>query len=260
VNVLAGLLYDARDGGRLHRANKGKKGGGPILVGYRAVQGVAGAKCVSFPLTPLEAAIRKRLRELDPRDLLPRDTSTDRVLSLSGRLAELEGKVEKVKAKLLGDDADLDPLVDVLRKLEADRKAAADALAAARREAASPLAAAWGEAQAMADVIDPGSEPADFRVRLRAALRRIVTGIWCLFVTRGRHRLAAVQIWFEGGGHRDYAILYDPPHGNGAASRPGLTQVLSFADVGAGNRDLRKPADVKKVEALLQAAAGELAG
>src|SRR5262245_28067545 len=48
TNVFAGLLFDAWTGGTLQRVDKGRKGGGPALVPYRAYQGAAGSRYVSF--------------------------------------------------------------------------------------------------------------------------------------------------------------------------------------------------------------------
>ena len=60
----------------------------------------------------------------------------------------------------------------------------------------------------------------------------------------------AVQVWFAGGERqRSYLILHRPPKANKSARRPGSWWARSFA--GASGLDLRKPADVAKVERLL---------
>jgi DNA invertase Pin-like site-specific DNA recombinase len=274
VNLFANLLRDARDGASLHVVDKGKKkGGGPSLVNYKAVMGVQGASYVSFPLHVFEQAILSRLQEIKPRDVLPEgDGAADKVLALTGKLADAEGRIEKLKAQLIEGD-DLAPLVDVLRTLEEKRVNLADELAAAKREAASPLAATWGEYRSLLDALAKAPDPADARVRLRASLRRIVESVWCLFVTtapsesterkrpegvksagRGAVRIAAVQIRFTGGAHRDYVILHRPPCTLAMARRPAQTLVRSFAEAGADDDGLdlrnRKHAEAlaKKLE------------
>src|SRR5262249_36919382 len=88
--------------------------------------------------------------------------------------------------------------------------------------------------------------------RLRGALRRVVDVTWCLFVDRGRDRLAAVQFHFAGGGCRNYVILSRPALGGFVRARPAQWWARSFAEVAAvGAIDLRRSADVKKVERLL---------
>jgi hypothetical protein len=100
----------------------------------------------------------------------------------------------------------------------------------------------------------PEVEAEEARVRLRAALRRIVEGVWCLFVGRGRQRLAAVQIWFTGGARRDYLILHRPAQGGALAPRPADWWVRSLASVPqAGDLDLRKRGDARELERVLEA-------
>ncbi len=261
-------MHDARDGGPVHlisRGIKGPKGGGPALASYRACNGVRGARYVSFPLEPFEQAVLCRLREVDPREVLPggADDAASAVLALAGRLAETEGRIEAVKAQLLAG-GDLAPLVDVLRSLEAKRVAEAGELAAARREAASPLASAWGECRSLLDALARAPDPDEARVRLRAVLRRVVAGVWCLFVNRGTKRLAAVRVQFSGGAHRDYLVLHTPALGGSAGRqvtgraggvRPARTEVRSFASAGApGEFDLRDPAQAAKLRAALESA------
>ena len=52
------------------------------------------------------------------------------------------------------------------------------------------------------------ADQAAARTRLRGAIRRVISSVWCLFVAKGLTRRAVVQVWFKGGDHRDYFILY----------------------------------------------------
>jgi hypothetical protein len=251
VNLWLGLLHDARDRGKFHVADKShhRPGGGPVLVSYNADQGADGSKAVSFPLAAFERAVLARLREIDPREVLPDgDGAAARVLVLSGKLADIEARLEAVQGQLV-DGGDVPALAAAARALDARRVKAAAELAEAEREAASPLASAWGEYGSLVDILDAAPDPTDTRVRLRAALRRMVSGVWCLFVGRGRWRLAAVQIWLAGGAHRDYLLLHRPAHKNPTSRRDARTQVWSFAeaDVG-GDLDLRNPAHARRLE------------
>lgn len=254
-NLFANLLRDARDGASLHQVHKGKKGGVPSLVNYRATMGVAGAKYVSFPLPVFERAILSRLREIDPRDVLPRgDDSADRVLALTGKLADVEGRVEKLKAQLVEGNEDVAVLVDAMRKLDERRAAIAAELATAKQQAASPLSEAWGECRSLLQLVESAPDPADVRIRLRSAIRRMVESVWCLFVARATFRLAAVRVQFVGESHRDYLIVHQRAHGGNIAPHPARTWVMSFADAGAkGGLDLRKRRDAAELARVLEA-------
>jgi DNA invertase Pin-like site-specific DNA recombinase len=255
LNLFTGLVRDARDGGTLCQRDAGKKGGGKLLVSYRARNGAKGALHVSFPLRVFEEAILKLLREIDPRELLPStDGTADRVLALAGKVADLETRIEKVKAQL-EEGGELAPLVDVLRSLDAKRAAAAEQLAEAQRAAASPLSAAWGDCRNLLAALKKAEDQADARARLRGALRRVAESIWCLFVARGAQRLAAVQVFFRGGARRDYFILHRPATGGAVGARPARWWAHSLADVAAlGKLDLRKPANARRLEKALLAA------
>ncbi|WP_439628819.1 hypothetical protein [Gemmata sp.] len=69
---------------------------------------------------------------------------------------------------------------------------------------------------------------------------------------RGPVRLAAVQVWFAGGAHRDYLVARHAGHGSQSSKRPPRWWVRSFADAGADlGLDLRDRADAKKLDRLL---------
>jgi DNA invertase Pin-like site-specific DNA recombinase len=256
VYLFSGLLRDARDQGPIHVAMKGRKSVGPTLVSTNAMHGIRGSKYVSFPLAVFEAAVLSQLKEIDPRDILPgNEDAGNRVQALTGQLHEIESRIERLKAALFGG-TEVESVVDVLRKLEDERRAVAGQLDQARREEASPLSKAWSEARSLLDVLEDATDANEVRTRLRAAIRRLVSAIWCLFVAgegtmSRRHRLAAVQIWFQGGAHRDYLILYQGAAGN-VANRERQWWVRSFADVGAaGGFDLRQKGDAAALEKAL---------
>jgi DNA invertase Pin-like site-specific DNA recombinase len=270
VNVFAGLLHDATGGGRLHQVDKGKKGGGKVLVPYRAA--LEGKPHASFPLAVFERAVLQMLTEIKPADVLPGgNAGADKVLALSGKLEEVRAQKERVKAKV-AQNPDLDDLVDVLRRLGEREKGLAGQLTAAQQEAANPLMEAWGQCQTLADVLDKAPDPREVRVKLRAALRRICEGIWCVFCAgaegprtagkrgkgtkplgRGRARLAAVQLWFTGGARRDYMILHRPAQGGRVPAKAARSWVRSLAEVAPakGSLDLRKVSHARRLEKVL---------
>jgi hypothetical protein len=104
------------------------------------------------------------------------------------------------------------------------------------------------------DALDAAPDAEEARLRLRGVLRRIAEGFWCLFLCRGSWRLAAVQVWFTGGAHRDYLILRRAATGGAVGDRPAQWWARSFADVAApGDLDLRRPADARRLERVLAA-------
>lgn len=253
INLFAGLLRDARDGGTLQVLDKGAKSAGPALVNYKATMGVRGTKYVTFPLGTFEdAVLSKLLREIDPREVLPeRDGAADRVSALVGEVDEVRRRIERLKAALGADD-DIKAVVEKLREWEEREAELTAELSLARQEAATPLDGAWGEYKSLAEALAKAGNSVETRTRLRAALRRIVSTIWCLFVARGQDRLAVVQIRFEGGAHRDYIILHEAGHGNASAKRPARWSARSLKLPGLpGELDLRRPADVAALEKAL---------
>ena len=96
--------------------------------------------------------------------------------------------------------------------------------------------------------MNPDGDTDELRVRMRAALRRTIESITCLFVAVGRSRRAAVRVQFKSGTHRDYIIVTS----NGSASWSCVSAVWP-ASTGKGEIDLRKPTDAKKVETVLLA-------
>jgi DNA invertase Pin-like site-specific DNA recombinase len=244
TNIFAGLLRDALDGGALHLSDKGSRGGRQ-LVSYQAAGGVDGPHSSRFPLPTFEAAVLALLREVDPGSILPRgDGGADKALVLAGRLAEVDGDVERIKARLL--ERYSEGLADVLERLEAERRRLAGELTEARQEGATPLGVAWGECRSLLDALGAAPDPEEARVRLRAALRRIVEGVWCVFVARGRSRLAAVQVRFTGGAARDFLIYHRTGTGGSVGTRPAAWQACSLpADVGVEGLDLRRKTDAR---------------
>ena len=234
IYLFTGLLKDARDHGSIHMVNKGQRSVGPALVSAKASHGIPGSKYVSFPLAVFEEAILSRLREIDPREILPgNEGAEDRVQTLTGQVLEIQGRIDRLKAAFLAG-GEVESVVDVLRKLEHDKKSIAGQLEQAKREEASPLSKAWGEACSLLDILQKTKDEKETRIRLRAAVRRMVTEIWCLFLARdgsmsGRDRLAAVQVWFQGGSHRDYLILYQGGAGGSESASGGFARSLTPA-------------------------------
>jgi DNA invertase Pin-like site-specific DNA recombinase len=254
VNLLAGLLVDARDGGSLTYKHLAKRP--PTLIPVGAKQG-RGSKWSSFPAEAFEAAVLGELVEVKAADVWHNGDAVHKVEVLAGQLAEAESLVKKWTPKMENPDL-VDVVAEKLAELNARRKALAAQLAEAQRDADSPASEAWGEVRSLAELLAKDKSD-ELRLKARAALRRAILAVHCLFVCRGTLRLAAVRVSFRGSErHRDYLVAHDYRRG-------GPPEVLSFADlIGEDDLDLRKPDHVRRVEKFLLAlplpAAGGRAG
>src|SRR5262249_32307915 len=159
-----------------------------------------------------------RLAEVTAADVWGEGDAGRKAEALAGRVAEVDGLVKVWMAKM-DNPAIVDTVAEKLAELNTRRKGLTADLAEAQREGPSPPAERWGEGRTLADLLaaDPSDE---LREKVRAALRRAVETIACLFVSgRGNGaRLAAVQVHFRGSGRRrDYLVAHKPAVSNGHA-------------------------------------------
>jgi DNA invertase Pin-like site-specific DNA recombinase len=254
VNVFVGLLRDARTGESYFCASNvcAPSTRHRVLKSSAALQGKG--KSSSFPFATFERAVLGQLREIDPHEILNGDDAPDETAALSHDLNAVEAELAEAAAFLdkHGFSATIGRRVALLEARQAE---VAGLLAEARERAKHPLSETWGEAQSLVSLIENAPDPDDARLRLRAALRRIVDRIMLLVVPRGADRLAAVQIWFAGGQrHRDYLILHRPAKANGKGRTEGGWWVHSFADaLGPADYDLRRRAGAEQLEQDLAA-------
>jgi DNA invertase Pin-like site-specific DNA recombinase len=222
VNLFAGLLKDARDGGSLTYKHLRAKPSALIPVGAKHGRGVAWA---SFPAVPFERLVLSKLREVEARDLFPNGDAVHKVEALAGQVAEVEALIEKWTAKMNNPDI-VDIVEAQLTKCREKQKALAAQLAEAQRAAASPPSEAWGETRSLMAVLDKARDKDEARLRLKTALRRTIEGMWCVFTGVGSARLAHVQVYFTGGRSREY-LLY---HSQARVGSPARSSVASWAD------------------------------
>src|SRR5262249_10454767 len=88
----------------------------------------------------------------------------------------------------------------------------------------------------------------DADLRIAAGLRNLIDEAWLLVIPRDSYRLAALQLFFAGGGRRGYLIL----HQTAGNHRKGGWWCRSLAHVaGPGDPDLRQPDQARQLEELL---------
>jgi hypothetical protein len=208
VDIFAGLVRNARDGGTYYASTRTDRGMHTrILLNTAATEGRT--KYWTFPYATFERAVLSMLREVDPKDVLGEDNAADEQQTLTTERDRVVARIAEYEGEL--DNGELAVLARKLRELE-DRKTELDRLIAeASRKVAKPLSDAWDETKSILKAMEKAADATDFRVRLRTALRRIIDSIWVVFDNRVRDRYAHVQICFAGGERtRDYFIVLRP--------------------------------------------------
>jgi len=203
INIFAGLLFDAIGRGKMGY-NHCKTGG--YVFNYAGRIGESPYQ--TYPAEVLERQILSVLREIDPAVIVGDDSAGAAVLAGEGRLREIDGTLADIQARLLAGSK-LAMLETVATKLEEERVAVVDQLDKDRRKAAVPSAASWAVLRDTVDLKDD-----DTRVKVRSAVREVVSAIWCVFAGHksGRY-LGWLEIMLHGGGWRTVYVWADSGHG-----------------------------------------------
>jgi DNA invertase Pin-like site-specific DNA recombinase len=254
VNVFAGLLNHARDGDKYVMTQRRSIKGGKLLRQFSVLVNSRGdsgeVPSYSLPYDVFETAVLSCLQEINPNDILNGDQPPDETATLAGELVAVEAELADAAAFM--DANGFSPTIGKrVTDLEARKAKLAHRLADARQKAAHPLSESWGECQSLTGALSTAMDPRDARLRLRTALRRIVTDIRLLVVRRGLVRVAAAQIWFAGNKRcRDYVVWYRPGCNR---HRPiGSWSVRSLASVVTpGDLDLRRRDHAARLEKAL---------
>jgi hypothetical protein len=84
-----------------------------------------------------------------------------------------------------------------------------------------PLSDSFKDIKTLADLLDKAKDKDDIRIRLRAAIRRVVKEVWMLVVHQGRDQLASVQVFFREDKreevynvYRSFMLIHRPGRGN----------------------------------------------
>jgi DNA invertase Pin-like site-specific DNA recombinase len=256
VDIFAGLIKDARDGGAIFSISRGPKGRlSRSLINQNGREGRA--PTVTFPYATFERGVCSLLKEIPAAEVLGVDDAPAAVATLSAELARADAEYAEACGWPMSR-----ALAERLAQMEAHQADLRARLAEANRAAAHPAAEAWGEAQGLMDAIDGAADPDDVRIRLRTALRRTVEEIRVLFVARKMVRLCAAQVFFAGGAKgkgnacRSYLILHQHATRGAVGERPESWWARSLASViKSDDLDLRRREDAAELERTLVAAA-----
>ena len=235
LNLFKGLLFNAGPlAGTYYHCERHKRGVVyQVLIAARGLEGAAQGHH-SFPYTTFERAILSRLSELDMADVLPTDARPDDVVVVERELTHVRAKREELGAEL--HKGHVAELANALRSLAIREGELMELLEDACEAAAVPLDQTLADVRRLSatilqksrlKAIDAAPDQHDVRLRLQAALRRLIDGIWILVAAgKGPDRLATAQVWFRGGGCRTFEILHMPPRGNRNGSKAGRWGVM----------------------------------
>ncbi|HYH64725.1 MAG TPA: recombinase family protein [Urbifossiella sp.] len=201
VNLFQGLMTEADTGESvvmdIRTARYDSNGG--KWMNYRN-SGFQLTGCRQFPMVALETALLGSLSELDPDEILPREDGRDQIKELSLQIEDHDGRLREIEDQLMTGGA-VGVLSKVAGRLEAERVALVGQLAAAKTREASPQSEAWAAAQTLIGsmkAVEEREGTDQARMRLRAEVRRVVSGMRCIFVRKGRKQRALVQVNFVG--------------------------------------------------------------
>jgi DNA invertase Pin-like site-specific DNA recombinase len=197
---LQGLLVDALDNCPMYTLTlKGRR----YVISQRAYDSPNGDAAGTthrrqFPLDVLQAELLGRMKELTATELFD-DPGGRAVADLEAKLGGVERKLA-IAAERFDADPENATWAAKVDEYDREKRLIAKELAETRAAAANPLPAAWSEAVGLMARNDPA--------RLQAVLRRTINEIRVLTIKRVQTRLAAVQVFFAGGGTRAYVIRW----------------------------------------------------
>jgi hypothetical protein len=203
-NLFTGLVFDARDGRQMVLRDNGKPGG-KALVSVGAVRGQTDF-VLGFNYDLFEAVMLNFVKglELDPVT----DDMAARIEAEEGRLADIDKRIAGVESAAL-KEGDFDLLLSVARQLDGARTACVERLERLRAEAVARHGAELDEAKDIVSQLESaaGEELEVLRERVRAKFRQLVSEIWVLIGSDGRHhRRATVEVYLRRGGKQFFQI------------------------------------------------------
>ena len=192
------------------------------------------------------------LKEVNPSEVLGKKNGPDEVMVLSGELARVESSIGMIEADL-NENGESPTQHKRLREKEEVKRGLSARLADAQQRVANPLSEAWGQVGALLATLDDAPDPHDARLRLRSILRRVVSEVRVLVLSRGHTRLCVAQLWFVDDGCRNYLIIHKPPKSNGRGRTEGQWDVRTMKSEKGAGFDLRKPDRAARLAAKLEA-------
>jgi DNA invertase Pin-like site-specific DNA recombinase len=219
-NLFERIAHNARDGYKLtfrdalppKSPDSRSRRPNSRLLSVGAINGWPNSDYGSFTYKVVENAILRHLSELKVASVFPDRSSAERK-----RLGAMDDELKQIEKDLnhindqLSEPGMADALMPAIRRLVARKNTVEKNYAELNASIVSPDADQLHTVQKILEETG-GFNPTDeqTRMRLRAAIQRIVKAIWMLGVARGLTHLYAVQIDFTGGQRRSYLIRQTP--------------------------------------------------
>ena len=217
-NLFTGLVHDARDGSLCHITQNGN---GQRLVSSGAIKGKRGSTFLAIPYPVFENAFLRWIVEIEPSEWLPvtGDRKDIDIEAEEGKLADVNLKIEKTKAKLLSA-GDFDTLADLLIKLETQKRELEQNIEQLRAELHSSRDDSLEDTRELVrrlNKIGPdkasSEELVDLRSALKARIASLVSEIWILPFRAGQKTFIRLQVVFDGGNEKEFEVLCIPQKG-----------------------------------------------
>lgn len=257
VNLFAGILRDAVDGGTYHRTVRlvnGKRN--TLLVPTNASEGRTATR--SFPLYTLEAALLSQIGELDPTHL-EKDSSSSELMNRQNEEACLIAELAEARAFLkekgfsptIGDHiAGLEGRLETCRRhlgelTDSNRTTLPEAIQALQKVLFLKFNVKESDQREITPTEQWSNED---RLRLQGLLRRVVEEARLVAAGSGRTRMALVRVAFRGATApptaNHYFILHEPSQRNQHHHTPGYWQVGQLPpEISQRPLDLTDPKD-----------------
>lgn len=210
ANLFKGLIRDARDGKKMNMVYGGssRKANTRQLVSYGARNGETDSVSMPFPYDAVEEAFLKLLCDLKASDVVggQADDREQEIAALSGRLQELDHMITTTQARV-SEKGDIGTLLDLLEKLDQEKKTTAGRLDKLKAETAHRQPTALGEAQSLVALLKaaPAEERPGLRLKIRARISQVVSEMWLLAMDQDVRtgdknvRLCVVQVFLASG-------------------------------------------------------------
>jgi len=214
-NLFAGILYNTRDGHKIHEVSVMPNGKGTQqrrLVSYGHIRKIPGSDGLTLNYPDVESVILNFLREIKASDLLDADDAVGSELAaLQGELSGVEGRLSQLQEKL-ETAGNIETLLKAVSSLETRRAELKKRLLALEQSHAVQDAKPITETQSVIELLDSttGSELEALRLKLRGMLAAIIESIWILPYKAAGRVAAFIQICFKSGQQRVLALVPGP--------------------------------------------------
>lgn len=241
TNLFQGLLYDARDGGKVKSKFLARSS---YLMPKNADRGLPGKKW-AFSYDTFERFILWLVKELTPKQLRPASVEKQET-DTQDRLIEVERRIETIKEKMSGD-GEFDSLLDVLGKLDAQRKTLIEKAKTEQALTPANQERDLKEAKSVADLLDKakGEELIELRVRLKGMIRSLVKDIWVIVENVDATKIMLGMVYLRGGGVRPFNI-YSAGKGVGMDADGGSGEEKPRQTIACDLREYASNAKIRK--------------